>query len=179
MKTSTKWLFIGFLIIGIIGPILHFVYDWTGLVWTGVFAPVNESPWEHLKLTFWPAMLVLAFEIRYVYNKEESNNFYLAKTIGILLMPVVILAIFYSYTTILGIDSLAIDIGSFYIAILVGQLVTYKIYNMGPVSTRLNLYSAVALLGFALILIVFTFYPPAIPLFYDSESGGYGILATI
>ena len=123
-------------------------------------------------------MFILLFELRFVYKKsEEPKNFFLAKVIGILIMPVVILVIFYSYTTLLGIESLTIDILSFYIAIVIGQLVTYKLYNISPISAKLSFYSSIALLVFAVVLIVFTFYPPSIPLFYDAEAGGYGIIA--
>ena len=94
-------------------------------------------------------------------------------------MPAVIIALFYLYTAILGTSLLIIDILTFYIAIIVGQLVTYKLYNSSPLAEKLNKYSSTVLIGFIIILITFTFYPPHIPLFYDAESGGYGIFALI
>ena len=45
-----------FLIIGavftiITGTLLHFVYEWSGeSLFVGIFSPINESVWEHLKL---------------------------------------------------------------------------------------------------------------------------------
>ena len=74
MKNSTKWLIIGSIFIGLIGPVLHFAFELTNWIPIAIFAPVNESPWEHLKLTFWPAMLILIFEFQYVYKKESPNN---------------------------------------------------------------------------------------------------------
>ena len=49
-----------FLIIGavftiITGTLLHFVYEWSGeSLFVGIFSPINESVWEHLKLLFFP-----------------------------------------------------------------------------------------------------------------------------
>ncbi len=176
IETSTKWLIIGGVFIGLIGPILHFVFEWTGALATSWFAPVNESPWEHLKLTFWPAMLILIFEHFLVYKKDPPNNFALAKTIGLLVMPIIILAIFYIYSAILGTEVLAIDIASFYIAIIVGQLVTYKLYKASPLGENINRYSVLGLIGFAALVIIFTYFPPHIPLFWDPMHGGYGII---
>jgi hypothetical protein len=178
MENSTKWLIIGGVFIGLIGPILHFAFEWTGWVGIGIFAPVNESPWEHIKLTFWPAMLILIFEYLFVYKKNSPNNFFLAKTIGILLMPVATLSLFYIYTAFLA-ENLMIDILTFYIAIIIGQLASYKLYHIAPVSEKLNKYSSIALVAFAFLVILFIFYPPHIPLFYDSAHGGYGILSML
>ncbi len=45
----------------ILGVLFHFVYDWTGKnPAAAAFFPVNESTWEHLKLVFFP-ILILSF----------------------------------------------------------------------------------------------------------------------
>ena len=54
-----------FLIIGavftiITGTLLHFVYEWSGeSLFVGIFSPINESVWEHLKLLFFPMSVFL------------------------------------------------------------------------------------------------------------------------
>src|SRR6056297_1692189 len=47
----------GAVFIILVGSTLHFVFDWTG-GWrpAALFAAVNESIWEHLKLAFWPGL---------------------------------------------------------------------------------------------------------------------------
>lgn len=48
-KTGLQWC--GFAFVSIVGTLWHFIYQWTGdnrLV--ALVCPVNESPWEHLKL---------------------------------------------------------------------------------------------------------------------------------
>ena len=39
------------------GGLLHFLYDWLPNPVTALFAPVNESLWEHGKLLFWPILV--------------------------------------------------------------------------------------------------------------------------
>ena len=50
-KSIYTWEIIGTFFIIIAGSLLHFVYEWTGYSdIMGLFTPVNESVWEHLKL---------------------------------------------------------------------------------------------------------------------------------
>ena len=177
MKRSSLFLIIGGIFISLVGAILHFAFEWSNWLPIAIIAPVNESPWEHLKLTFWPAMFILIFEYFYVYKKDAPNNFTISRTIGIIVMPIVILTIYYSYTSILQVESfLPFDIMSFFIAVVVGQLVSYALYRTKQIKENVDKYSSLTLLVIAAIFIIFTFFPPQIPLFYDSYTGGYGII---
>ena len=49
------WLAFGIAVLA--GTGLHFLYDVCPVPLVGLFAPVNESVWEHLKLFFWPCLL--------------------------------------------------------------------------------------------------------------------------
>ena len=41
------------------GTLFHFIYEWSGFhPLAGLFAPVNESTWEHLKMLFFPVLLL-------------------------------------------------------------------------------------------------------------------------
>ena len=65
-----------FLIIGavftiITGTLLHFVYEWSGeSLFVGIFSPINESVWEHLKLLFFP-MSVWILIGYFIFGKNE------------------------------------------------------------------------------------------------------------
>ena len=42
----------------ILGTLFHFTYEWSGNnAFVGTFSSVNESTWEHLKLTFFPMLI--------------------------------------------------------------------------------------------------------------------------
>ena len=49
---------VGALMTALLGTGLHFLYTWQPIALFGLFAPVNESVWEHLKLLVWPFLLV-------------------------------------------------------------------------------------------------------------------------
>jgi hypothetical protein len=164
----------GIVFIIILGSILHFTFEWSGSqAVVGVFSAVNESVWEHLKLGFWPAIVFALIEFKYL--KKATSNFLFAKTIGIYLIPIIIMVIFYSYTAVLGESLLVIDILSFVIAVIVGQLVSYRLLIGKTLQYNLDMVSLIALilLGFAFVL--FTFYPPQFPMFQDPITGEYGI----
>ena len=166
---------LGMIFIIIFGSILHFTFDWSGRQpVVGVFSAVNESVWEHLKLGFWPALFYAIIEYRYL--KKSTNNFLLAKTVGIYLIPVVITIIFYSYTAIIGEGVLIIDILTFVVAVIIGQLSSYKLLTYKKLPENLEKISLVALVILGLAFVLFTFYPPQLPIFRDPISEEYGII---
>jgi len=165
---------VGMVIIILLGSMLHFTFELSGnQPIVGVFSAVNESVWEHLKIAFWPALLYLIFEYRYLYKK--SNNFFFAKTLGIYAIMIIIPLIFYSYTIFFE-ENLIIDIGSFILAIIVGQLISYRLLINRKLAKIFELISLIALVILALAFLIFTFYPPQVQLFQDPNTGEYGIV---
>lgn len=78
-----KYVVIGFFVVGILGTLFHFVYDWAGKLWlVGLFVPVNESTWEHMKLLFIPMLIYIMFGYLYIKRRgfvqskkyEETNR---------------------------------------------------------------------------------------------------------
>ena len=158
----------------LLGSMLHFTFELSGnQPIVGVFSAVNESVWEHLKIAFWPSIMYLIFEYRYLSKK--SNNFFFAKTLGIYAILLIIPIIFYSYTSFLK-ENLIIDIGSFILAIIIGQLISYKLLTYKKLAKMFELISLGALMILALSFVVFTFYPPQVQLFQDPNTGGYGLV---
>lgn len=179
METDTKrqirkWELIGIAVISGVGAVMHFAFEWSGeLRPIGVFAAVNESVWEHLKLTYWPALLYAALEYRKLRNL--SDNFITAKTAGIYVMPAAIIALFYGYTAITGSDNLITDITIFVVAVALGQLTSYRILTLPHRSRRLYILAVIGLIALGVLFALFTFYPPQHPIFRDPVGGGYGI----
>ena len=174
-KTVLIYEIIGMLFIIMFGSLLHFTFEWSGYQQiVGVFSAVNESVWEHLKLGFWPALLYALIEYRFI--KKRTNNFFLAKTVVVYAIAVIIPLIFYSYTAITGESIFLIDILSFIVAVIIGQLLSYRLLTHKQLSDKLEKLALVALLLLGVAFIVFTFYPPHLPLFQDPISGEYGII---
>ena len=165
----------GMLFISLLGGLLHFTFELSGnqpLV--GAFSAVNESVWEHLKLGFWPAVLFALIEYRTI--RKDTNNFFVAKTVVPYTITAIIPVVFYSYTAFTGESIFVIDITSFFVAVIVGQILSYKLLTYKPLSNNLEKIALVALVVLGIAFIVFTYYPPHLPLFQDPVSGGYGIV---
>jgi hypothetical protein len=175
MKRILLWELGGIAFIVILGSLLHFVFEWSGgalpVAW---LAAVNESVWEHLKLGFWPALIYAALE--YSRFGKSTNNFFFAKTLGIYLIPITIVVLYYVYTAILGYGLLIVDIAIFVVAVIVGQLVSYKLLTASPLPEKLNRFAPIALVILGILFVLFTFYPPHLYLFKDPVTGGYGIV---
>ena len=173
-KNILIWELAGIIFIVVLGSVLHFAFEWSGR-WTPIapIAAVNESVWEHLKLGFWPALAYSILE--YSRLRKSANNLGFAKTLGIYLIPITIVVLYYSYTAILGQGLLIVDILIFVEAVIVGQLVSYNLLVTSPLPKRLNRFAPIALVILAIIFVLFTFYPPQLPIFRDSVTGAYGI----
>ena len=157
-----------------LGSLLHFAFELSGeLAPVGVFAAVNESVFEHLKLTFWPTLVYAACTYRLI--KNSTNNFVIAKTAGVYVMPLSIIVLFYVYTAITGTHTLIVDMLIFIVAVVLGQITSYKILTMNRLSNSMHWIALSFLVALAVIYGVFTFYPPKVPLFQDSVNGTYGI----
>lgn len=159
----------------ILGTILHFLYEWSGdnkII--ASFSAVNESTWEHLKLVFFPMLITTI--IGFVIIGKDNKKFWCAKTIGIILAMSFIIVFFYTYTGIIGTNFAILDIGSFFVAVILGEYVAYKIMINEEDKQKCN--KKIAVIGLICILlcfIIFTYLPPHIGLFKDPISNGYGI----
>ncbi len=166
---------VGMVFIIVLGSMLHFTFELSGgNPVVGAFSAVNESVWEHLKLVFWPALLFMLIQYM-LLRKKIISNFALAKTAGICLAIVIIPVVFYSYTAITGESIFLLDIGTFIFAVIIGQLLSYKLLTYKKVSEGFNRISLVLLVLLGIAFVLFTFYPPQLMVFRDPVTGRYGI----
>lgn len=171
-KRSTGWATeaIGGLFILVAGSLLHFSYSWSGESrLAGVFSAINESTWEHMKIAFWPGLVwaggrVLAFRDSY-YDYWSARGFSLLTTT--LLIP----ALFYAYTFVLGQNYLILDIAVFLLAIAFGQIVFLNCLSLFQRGLTTGRSTGVALLSLQLIAYsFFTYWPPEYGLFQDPRN---------
>ncbi|MEM2901893.1 MAG: DUF6512 family protein [Candidatus Bathyarchaeia archaeon] len=165
---------VGIVFIVLLGSALHFTFDLSGgNPFVAAFSAVNESVWEHLKLSFWPAVVYMFIE--HGYLKGRARSFFPAKAVGVYLMPLAIVSFFYLYRAFIE-ESLFLDILIFVVAVVIGQLVSYWLMT-GRETSRIYAYISVIALGvLAGLFVFFTFYPPRLPIFQDPISGGYGVV---
>lgn len=172
-KTVPYWQMAGFIFTGVVGTLLHFLFDWTGgSVFAALFSAVNESIWEHMKLLYYP---MLAFSlIEYRFWGKEMGNFWCVKLLGLLLGLSLIPALYYTYTGILGINADWFNIAIFFIAAAAAFYAETKLWQQGfscPLGGKQS-FGIILLVGVAFVGL--TFLPPRIPLFRDPQTGSYG-----
>ncbi|MFC2014969.1 DUF6512 family protein [Chloroflexota bacterium] len=168
-----KWEIGGIIFVFTLGALLHFLFEWSGeSAPVGVLASVNESVWEHFKQGFWPMCLYAVIEFRFIRNRV--NNFFTAKAVAVYLMPLIMGVVFYAYTAVTGHHYLLVDILIFLVAIIAGQLTSYTILNLPKLARYTTVVSLILIFVLALVIILFTYYPPHLPIFLD-ETGFYGL----
>ncbi len=174
-KTVLRWEWGGALFIILTGSMLHFLFEWTGYFRPiGWLAAVNESVWEHTKLAFWPGLAYAVVEALFI--GRQVRNFWLAKFLGLLSIPLQIIVFFYAYTAFLGDHVFLIDMLIFVVAVVVGQMLGARIMVAPAAGRAFQRAGILALAALALLFAVFSYRPPHLPPFQDSGMQQYGIL---
>ncbi len=164
----------GFIFVSITGTLCHFAYEWSGFnIAVGLFCPVNESVWEHLKLLYFPYLL---WGIIQCFKYKDCKQILSCKCIGAICAMMTITGFFYTYSGIIGKTIDALNILSFFIGVLAGFAIDYTLIKSVKFdSTKSLIASIIVFLILCAIFFLFTIYPPIIPLFRDPLSLSYGI----
>lgn len=153
----------GFLFVAMLGTLLHFAYNWSGNnILVGLFAPINESIWEHTKLIFFPLLIYTLYLDRKIGKDFPCINS--AMCSASLLGVVLILVLFYTYSGILGFHVAFVDISIFYISVILVFSLAYRVTN----SCKTEAYDTflhILVIVLLCLFVFFTFSPPNLPLF--------------
>jgi len=114
--------------------------------------------------------------IEWPFFRKHSKHFWAAKALGIFAMPVIITAIFYTYTALTGHHILWVDITSFVVAVFAGQMISCGLLLRQSFVFRIKILAVVLWIMMIAAFSLFTFFPPHAPLFYDHRAGHYGIV---
>lgn len=165
MKHLKKYTVIGIFFVLTVGTLAHFLYDWTGnnrVV--GLFTPINESIWEHMKLLFFPMLIysvIMISKFRKIYPCITS-----ALCFGILAGAFLIPLFYYAYTYFFGKSVFILDIGIFILSIIIAFWLSYKL----TLSCRLESYTSILCILMCILFICFlyfTYHPPDAVIFQD------------
>ena len=165
-------------ILFIIAVPIHFLYEISGKIKIiGAIMPVNESIAEHFKLATIP--IIIWWIISYYILKKKVNidlkKWIFCASISALSIPVIISAFYYTYTGGLGISLFILDIISLLLALILGQSLALHLYKNIKTTNTKFIIGILIIIAIIICTVMFTFYPPHIPLFKDSVSGLYGI----
>jgi hypothetical protein len=156
---------IGVIFVTLAGTLSHFLYGWSGKnALVGLFAPVNESVWEHMKLLFFPMLLYGLFMVSRL--KKEIPCLPSALWAGVLAGTFTIPLLYYAYTFICGRNVFLLDLGIFLLSVLIAFRIVCKL----ALSCRAKPFGALS--GWAVFLLFicflwFTCHPPRAEIFTD------------
>ena len=147
-----------------LGVLFHFVYDWTGeSVVAGLFTPINESIWEHLKLLFFPMVLVMLIEV--LIMKKPIYPLLSARILGILTGMAFIVVVFYTFWGVTGRLLDFVNITIYVFAVWFAYVMESCFTNNRKLPSLSVAW--VILIVFMLMFIVFTINPPGWGIFMD------------
>lgn len=152
---------IGFGVACVLGTVAHFLYTWIPTPLIGLFVPVNESVWEHLKLLFWPTIVTAACMSQ---DTREPQRLWGGVLTAVLVAPGGMLGIYYLLAAGFGLKGLALDLLLYY-GTMAGEFwLIARLERSGRVERWTGILVIIAGL-YAISLTAFTVAPPALPIF--------------
>jgi len=151
----------------ILGTILHFTYQLSGenrIV--GYFSAINESIWEHIKLSVFPIIIYTLYTYFFKFDKNINNMFF-ALGIGVLLSVIIVPTLFYTYIKFTKAPVFPFDIAIFFIAVVVPFKVMQKIILIPQLPFIFNVIGLIILLLVIGVFFIFTYNPPDCKIFKE------------
>lgn len=171
--TSTKlfkWnCILSLLAILIVSALQHFLYDLLPNVFVGIFAPRNESLAEHVKIVFYPVLLWWTITFLVFEKTKELNiiKWFSSASVAVLISISLVVLLFCTlfFGLWLPIDSFPIHITIEAVAIAISQTIGFHIYKRGRENKIALGILVVFVLAIAVLMAVFSYYPPHSPVF--------------
>lgn len=151
----------------------HFFYDKFPCFLTSIFAPVNESIWEHMKLLFGSIIVSgIIQKLIIIYKKEKVNNICFSNFIGALLSIPIFLILFLPIYFIIG-ENFILTISIMLLTIILSEIISYKIMNQKDFNMENKTIIFVIIIYSIFTLL--TYFPLKNVLFIDPTNNTYGI----
>lgn len=177
LKSKYKGIWWWILATVLLGTLWHFGYEILGRSFAaGLIMPVNESVWEHLKIVFFP--LVIVGIIAFIKLKPSKTNFWTGLLVGSVTGMLTVFFGFYLYTGIVG-DSLIGDILLYIASIIVAMYICWWFTINSKKIEWLEVMSTIGLLLITIVLIYLTIKAPKLSPFIEKSSNSYGIYESI
>ncbi|MBR2472120.1 MAG: hypothetical protein IKB55_05500 [Clostridia bacterium] len=172
-----KWIYISVPLIVILSAAGCHIYNFTNQAEIlAPFVSINKSVWEYLKTLFYPVLMfwTAAYFARYKLKISRTGALSGA-ALSAIVSPIMTVMLYYFYICAFGIHSRAIDFMIATLSVMVSQFTAYYLCMVMYPSKRQGVYAVTAVLIMLTAFIIFTYYPPKLPLFMDLETGTYGI----
>lgn len=172
-----EWFGIVFFVLA--GTIIHWMFEWTNYFTPFAWLwPVNESYWEHAKMSFYPLIIWTLIEVR----KLAPTNLWKAKAVELLVLLFFHQILFYVIYNSIDFNGLGIVVEIitsqviFIMGFIIGQYISIRLILSDESSKMINIISKLFIvLNFGFIIFS-TYYTPELPLFWDPINEVYGII---
>jgi len=165
-------IFISFILVSLVGVVFHFMHKWfkKGFL-LHIFSAINESTWEHTKLSFYPVLITMIVHYYipgFNYVGFIGSAFFVILT-AVLLIPL----LYYPIRFIIGREIVWISISLYFVCIAISFGLEY--YLVSNQIFIVNDFSAIiGILILFILYIIFTYFPPKNFLFFDPVFKKYG-----
>lgn len=174
MSRLKRYAVIGIFFVILAGTLSHFLYEWSGKhIVVGLFTPVNESVWEHMKLLFFPMLLYSLFLILRLRGDYPClpSSLWAGLLAGTSAIPV----FYYTYIWILDRDVFLLDLATFILSVVIAFWISYRLALSCRAKSFCILLACCVCLLF-LCFLWFTYHPPKAMLFADPAARKAGSL---
>lgn len=152
---------------------LHFLYDKFPNFITSIFAPVNESIWEHMKILFSSILLAGVIQkIIVVMTKLDYDNICFSNFIGAISSIPIFLIMFLPIYSIIG-ENFPLTIFIMFISIVGAEIIAYIIMNKD--NLHLENVTIILVIIVYTIFTILSYYPIKAGIFIDPISRTCGI----
>lgn len=170
LKEPKYFIYLGSVVIFLMGFILHFLYDWTNQnVIVGAFTPIDESIWEHTKLVFFPLIAWYSIYYLIMFKKIDidRDKWFTTMLLNIIISVLLIPLLYYLVNAGLGIENKIVNIVILLVSLVLGSLVAVHFYHYGK---GLNFILPVCIVCFLVfIYILFTYSKVNLPIFIEKN----------
>jgi len=173
----TRWIYISVPLIVLASAAGRHIYNLTNQAEAlAPFVPINKSVWEYLKTLIFPTLIfwIAAYFARYKLKISRAEVI-MGAALSATLSPVMTVMLYYFYICAFGIHSKMVDFLIVSLSVMTSQFAAqYMCINMYPTKRQGARAFAIIMVLIA-AFIIFTYYPPKLPIFMDPETGTYGI----
>lgn len=166
MQSKAK-IILSFIFVCVLGVLLHFTYDWSGKnPIIGLFSSKNESTWEHLKLIFFPMLILTINQV--IHNRSFIKERLAARTVATVAGMAFIVVVFYTFWGISGVLIDFINISIYFLGVLFAFWVEEKAPEKNislDASTCFFIWAT-----FIILFVAFSIKAPNLGIFFDLQT---------
>lgn len=176
MNKIKKLFYFSTIIIFMLSFFSHYLYKWSNYSYfIGVFACVNESIFQHLKMFIYPTIFyyLITFIIFYKRYNIDAKRYFIAIAITIIVTSFIITGSYYMLKYGFNLENMFIDISLLIIGLFISCIISSKIYFTSKVIKNSTYISLALVIVLVFTITYFQTNPIKVDFFYDNKNKTY------